>query len=208
MKKVFIFILLSLFCPITVNAVSGCCSSHRGVDCTLIQENGKVVCNDGWRGSSCTYSGMKKCIGYNPKIVTDENNKNTIMIKKDKQNFDKNDSIKEKEVCDSLNDVTDIVVNNSDSNELNIEKDDSIEVIKDEEEIVVEDPIDEVEDIVDDESKEIIEDDNTNKNMNAASIVGVINDDTDDNVKSFLAGSVILSTCGLIYFNRKKTKKI
>lgn len=32
---------------------SGCCSSHGGVS-NQCQSNGKVVCNDGWRGSSCS----------------------------------------------------------------------------------------------------------------------------------------------------------
>ena len=60
-----IFVLLLLF-PFSVSAASGCCSHHGGVDCSKIQSNGKVVCNDGWTGSSCSYSGMVKCQGYSP----------------------------------------------------------------------------------------------------------------------------------------------
>ena len=61
-----LFILLLLIFPFDVNAASGCCSHHGGVDCTRKQSNGNVICNDGWTGSSCSYSGMVKCQNYNP----------------------------------------------------------------------------------------------------------------------------------------------
>ena len=64
MKKIFLFLLFILIIPISVYAKSGCCSSHGGVDCSRKQSNGKVICNDGWTGSSCYYSEMKKCEGY------------------------------------------------------------------------------------------------------------------------------------------------
>lgn len=58
-------ILLGLLIPENLSAVSGCCSSHGGVNCAAgPQANGRVICYDGWRGSSCTYSGMVKCQGY------------------------------------------------------------------------------------------------------------------------------------------------
>ncbi len=51
----------------TANAVSGCCSHYGGVCCACgPQANGKVICNDGWLGSSCYYSEMVKCQGYSP----------------------------------------------------------------------------------------------------------------------------------------------
>ena len=48
-----------------VYAKSGCCSYHDGVNCAAgPQSNGKVICNDGWRQSSCFYSEMVMCGGY------------------------------------------------------------------------------------------------------------------------------------------------
>jgi len=48
-----------------IYAKSGCCSHHGGVNCAAgPQSNGKVICNDSWRGSSCYYSEMVKCGGY------------------------------------------------------------------------------------------------------------------------------------------------
>lgn len=68
MKKVgkfFVLIVISLLFNINyVYATSGCCSGHGGVDCSRVQANGKVVCNDGWTKSSCSYSSMAKCSGY------------------------------------------------------------------------------------------------------------------------------------------------
>lgn len=68
MKKMMVIVLLIgmvINLP-SVNAARGCCSSHGGVDCSRIQSNGSVVCSDGWTGSSCSYSSMAKCSGYNP----------------------------------------------------------------------------------------------------------------------------------------------
>ena len=64
-KLLLVFALLFVnISPLTVFAKSGCCSSHGGVCCNCgAQSNGKVICNDGWRGSSCLYSGMVKCGG-------------------------------------------------------------------------------------------------------------------------------------------------
>ena len=53
-------ILILFFAPMNVLAAKGCCSGHGGVDCTKIQQDERVVCNDGWLGSSCTYQSMDK----------------------------------------------------------------------------------------------------------------------------------------------------
>lgn len=56
--------LLLVLSSVLVFARSGCCSGHGGVDCSAgAQGNGNVVCNDGWRGSSCEYSSMVMCGG-------------------------------------------------------------------------------------------------------------------------------------------------
>lgn len=69
MKKVIcLFVLLIM--PLGVKATSGCCSSHGGVDCSRAQSNGRVICNDGWTGSSCSYSSITKCSGYTTKQTT------------------------------------------------------------------------------------------------------------------------------------------
>lgn len=69
MKKVIcLFVLLIM--PLSVKATSGCCSSHGGVDCSRDQSNGRVICNDGWTGSSCSYSSITKCSGYTTKQTT------------------------------------------------------------------------------------------------------------------------------------------
>lgn len=65
-----LLLIFGLFALIALNPIvfakSGCCSSHKGVDCNKIQSDGKVVCNDGWTGSSCAYSSMVMCEGYSP----------------------------------------------------------------------------------------------------------------------------------------------
>lgn len=60
----FFFIFSFIFSVSIIDAKSGCCSSHGGVNCSAgPQSNGKVICNDGWRGSSCLYSEMVMCGG-------------------------------------------------------------------------------------------------------------------------------------------------
>lgn len=66
MKKLLCFILLLILFPFNVNATSGCCSHHGGVNCSYRTSSGGVICNDGWTGSSCSYSSMSKCNGYSP----------------------------------------------------------------------------------------------------------------------------------------------
>jgi murein L,D-transpeptidase YcbB/YkuD len=65
MKKISI-VIISLFAfsflSATALATSGACSDHGGVDCSAgAQANGNVVCNDGWTGSSVSYSSMDEC---------------------------------------------------------------------------------------------------------------------------------------------------
>ena len=56
--------LAVFFIPKPTQAVSGCCSGHDGVCCECgAQASGKVICNDGWLGSSCLYSEMVMCGG-------------------------------------------------------------------------------------------------------------------------------------------------
>lgn len=61
------FLFVSLFSWLTISPVfakSGCCSGHSGVNCSAgPQGNGKVICNDGWTGSSCRYAEMVMCGG-------------------------------------------------------------------------------------------------------------------------------------------------
>jgi len=71
MKKLLILLsiitlLFFIVLPIDdVEAKRGCCSWHGGVCCECgPQLNGRVICNDGWCGSSCLYSEMVKCQGY------------------------------------------------------------------------------------------------------------------------------------------------
>jgi hypothetical protein len=68
MKKILSIVLFSsIFFSLSVHFVlakSGCCSGHGGVSCSAgPQSDGSVICNDGWTGSSCAYSGMVMCGG-------------------------------------------------------------------------------------------------------------------------------------------------
>lgn len=64
-KFLFIFLFFSLvFSVKNIEAKSGCCSGHNGVNCSAgAQSNGHVICNDGTRTSSCLYSEMVMCGG-------------------------------------------------------------------------------------------------------------------------------------------------
>ena len=69
MKKFLPFLVAIMWMAFLISspilARSGCCSHHGGVCCECgAQSNGKVICNDGWRGSSCYYSEMVKCVGH------------------------------------------------------------------------------------------------------------------------------------------------
>lgn len=51
--------------PIFAFAASGACSGHGGVSCSAGPDtDGSVICTDGWRNSSVSYSSMVKCQGY------------------------------------------------------------------------------------------------------------------------------------------------
>jgi len=64
-KLLFLLTCFILSFPKNIFAVSGCCSSHGGVNCAAgPQANGKVICYDGLLGSSCFYSGMVMCQSY------------------------------------------------------------------------------------------------------------------------------------------------
>jgi hypothetical protein len=62
-KILFVLLFSSLiFLPKNIEAKSGCCSGHDGVNCSAgAQSNGHVICNDGTRTSSCLYSEMVMC---------------------------------------------------------------------------------------------------------------------------------------------------
>jgi len=63
--------VFSLIFPEYLIAKSGCCSSHGGVSCAAgPQVNGNVICNDGWKGSSCSYAGMVMCGGPSAPTTT------------------------------------------------------------------------------------------------------------------------------------------
>jgi len=70
MKKIILlsFIALFLFVALSINevgAISGACSWHGGVNCAAGADwDGSVICNDGWKDSSVSYSSMVKCQGY------------------------------------------------------------------------------------------------------------------------------------------------
>lgn len=68
MRKVpfaFLGALLFFAFSVQVIATSGACSGHEGVNCYAGQDwDGSVICNDGWRDSSVSYSSMSKCSGY------------------------------------------------------------------------------------------------------------------------------------------------
>lgn len=49
--------------PILALATSGACSYHGGVSCSAGADwDGSVICNDGWRDSSVSYSSMAMCL--------------------------------------------------------------------------------------------------------------------------------------------------
>ncbi|KKT28768.1 MAG: hypothetical protein UW14_C0003G0016 [Candidatus Yanofskybacteria bacterium GW2011_GWA2_44_10] len=58
----YLFLVLSIFVTQKVEAVSGACSYHGGVDCGAGPDyDGSVICNDGWRDSSVGYYGTSMC---------------------------------------------------------------------------------------------------------------------------------------------------
>ncbi len=71
-KILSVFLFFSfIFLSKNIEAKSGCCSSHGGVNCAAgPQSNGHVVCNDGSRNSSCLYSEMVMCGGNSTTTTT------------------------------------------------------------------------------------------------------------------------------------------
>lgn len=68
MRKIFLSVIFAVLLSVNFTpqayAKSGCCSGHGGVSCGAgPQSDGSVICNDGWTGSSCSYSGMVMCGG-------------------------------------------------------------------------------------------------------------------------------------------------
>ncbi len=56
-----------------IDAISGACSSHGGVNCSMGRQlNGKVYCNDGWTDSMANYSFMVMCQNYKFRCNTSE----------------------------------------------------------------------------------------------------------------------------------------
>jgi len=76
MNKIFIisfFIVASFFFLENANAISGACSSHNGVNCSMGRQlNGKVYCNDGWTESMADYDFMVMCQNYQFSCNTSE----------------------------------------------------------------------------------------------------------------------------------------
>lgn len=71
-RILFVLLFFSLiFLPKNIEAKSGCCSGHGGVNCSAgAQSNGHVICNDGTRTSSCLYSEMVMCGGSSSSTTT------------------------------------------------------------------------------------------------------------------------------------------
>lgn len=68
MKKIaiLIFAFVIFFGVKTANAVSGTCSDHGGVNCSVGADwDGSAICNDGWRNSTETYNNTIKCTDNN-----------------------------------------------------------------------------------------------------------------------------------------------
>ncbi len=76
MNKLFIillFIVASFSLLESANAISGACSSHNGVNCSMGRQlNGKVYCNDGWTESIADYDFMVLCQNYKFSCNTSE----------------------------------------------------------------------------------------------------------------------------------------
>jgi len=70
MNKLYFLFLASISISLftfssTSFATSGACSSHDGVNCGAGSDwDGSVICNDGWRDSTVSYSDMESCNDY------------------------------------------------------------------------------------------------------------------------------------------------
>ncbi len=64
-KLILFLIIFSFLFTESIFAVSGACSSHEGVNCSMGRQlNGKVICNDGWTDSIADYDFMAICKDY------------------------------------------------------------------------------------------------------------------------------------------------
>lgn len=112
----FLFFTILFFIPLIIQATSGACSGHQGVNCNAGPDwDGSVICNDNWRDSSVSYYSMKmcentfdnSCRGYSPSCKY-LNNPNLLELKKIKaaQNIDqmlkKAEEIKSKSATNTL----------------------------------------------------------------------------------------------------------
>lgn len=65
--------IAALSIPITADAISGACSWHGGVNCSMGRQlNGNVYCNDGWTESVAEYDFMVACKDYDFQCTTEE----------------------------------------------------------------------------------------------------------------------------------------
>jgi len=61
-KLILLFAFFFLTSINSVNATSGACSYHNGVNCSIGPDiDGSVICNDGWRNSSVSYFDANEC---------------------------------------------------------------------------------------------------------------------------------------------------
>lgn len=72
MKKILLVLSFLILFPFSAFATSGACSGHGGVSCNAGSDSdGSVICKDGWRNSSVSYSSMVMCGGSStPSIPT------------------------------------------------------------------------------------------------------------------------------------------
>lgn len=97
------FLFISVFCLLfalsfSVDAKSGCCSHHGGVDCDAGPDSdGSVICKDKWRDSSCSYSSMASC-----KLSTNSNSKNSSSGNNSKNTRSKTTSVRSNTKSDSF----------------------------------------------------------------------------------------------------------
>lgn len=62
MKKLYFIVFVLLFSPVFALATSGVCSYHGGISCSAGSDyDGSVICADGWRDSSASYSDQIMC---------------------------------------------------------------------------------------------------------------------------------------------------
>jgi hypothetical protein len=73
MKKIILCLVVMILGSSQAYARSGACSGHGGVNCAAGSDyDGSVICSDGWRNSSVSYSSMVKCQGYSAPYVPPE----------------------------------------------------------------------------------------------------------------------------------------